>query len=70
FPLERVLADAARDTPLSPQGVLRTVLAALMRHTDGPPQDDVALLVLTNERPPQPAHRAGCATDLSVPRHL
>src|SRR5690606_41440342 len=70
FPLERVLADAARDTPLSPQGVLRTVLAALMRHIDGPPQDDVALLVLTNERPPQPAHRAGCATDLSVPRHL
>ncbi|MBD9731081.1 serine/threonine-protein phosphatase [Streptomyces sp. H28] len=70
FPLERVLADAARDTPLSPQGVLRTVLAALMRHSDGPPQDDVALLVLTNERPPQPADHAGCAADLSVPRHL
>ncbi|GAA3503713.1 hypothetical protein GCM10019016_137660 [Streptomyces prasinosporus] len=51
FPLGDVLADAARARPLTPQAVLRTVLEALVRHTVGPPKDDVALLVLGNERP-------------------
>lgn len=53
FPLRAVLAEAARDHPLTPQSVRRTVLAALLRHTTGPPKDDVALLVLRNERPPR-----------------
>ncbi|CAL9585501.1 PP2C family protein-serine/threonine phosphatase [Streptomyces sp. enrichment culture] len=67
FPLARVLDEAARGTPLTPQSVLRTVLAALLRHTDGPPQDDVALLILTNDRPAPPAPAVGCASELGAP---
>ncbi|MFD5495755.1 PP2C family protein-serine/threonine phosphatase [Streptomyces sp. NPDC127091] len=52
FPLPEVLAAAARETPRTPQAVLRTVLTALTRHTGGSPQDDIALMVLRNERPP------------------
>ncbi|MFI8086901.1 PP2C family protein-serine/threonine phosphatase [Streptomyces sp. NPDC086080] len=50
FPLRDVLTEAARTHPLTPQAVLRTVLTALLRHTAGPPKDDVALLILGNER--------------------
>ncbi|WAX80926.1 PP2C family protein-serine/threonine phosphatase [Streptomyces sp. KMM 9044] len=51
FPLPEVLASAACEAPPAPQSVLRTILTALVRHTGGPPKDDVALLVLRNERP-------------------
>ncbi|WP_243762277.1 PP2C family protein-serine/threonine phosphatase [Streptomyces sp. Tu 3180] len=51
FPLRDVLTDAAREHPRTPRGVLHTVLDALLHHTAGPPKDDVALLVLANERP-------------------
>ncbi|ODA74420.1 PP2C family protein-serine/threonine phosphatase [Streptomyces sp. NBRC 110035] len=52
FPLSEVLASVACEAaPPTPQSVLRTVLTALVRHTGGPPKDDVALLVLRNERP-------------------
>ncbi|MFF8033320.1 MULTISPECIES: PP2C family protein-serine/threonine phosphatase [unclassified Streptomyces] len=51
FPLRDVLDGAARDRPLTPQSVRRTVLSALLRHTTDPPTDDVALLILGNERP-------------------
>ncbi|MEU3947001.1 PP2C family protein-serine/threonine phosphatase [Streptomyces sp. NPDC029526] len=67
FPLARILDEAARATPHTPRAVLHTVLAALLRHTDAPPQDDVALLVLTNERPPPPAV-AGRAREPATPR--
>ncbi|MEU2446248.1 PP2C family protein-serine/threonine phosphatase [Streptomyces althioticus] len=50
FPLGDVLAEAARDRPQTPQAVLRTVLTALLDHSVGPPKDDVALLILRNER--------------------
>ncbi|MGW2753473.1 PP2C family protein-serine/threonine phosphatase [Streptomyces sp. NPDC001273] len=50
FPLCDVLTEAARARPLTPQTVLRTVLTALLRHSAGPPKDDVALLILRNER--------------------
>lgn len=50
FPLPEVLAEAARARPPTPQSVLGKVLAALLRHSVGPPADDVALLVLRNER--------------------
>lgn len=50
FPLPEVLASAAGGPP-TPQAVLRTILTALVHHTGGPPQDDVALLILRNERP-------------------
>ncbi|MBL3665896.1 serine/threonine-protein phosphatase [Streptomyces sp. M2CJ-2] len=51
FPLPEVLAAAAREAPRTPQAVLRAVLTALTRHTGGSPQDDIALMVLRNERP-------------------
>lgn len=50
FPLPDVLTQALRDGPLSPQAVLATVFTRLLRHTSGSPPDDVALLVLRNER--------------------
>ncbi|MFI8231648.1 PP2C family protein-serine/threonine phosphatase [Streptomyces sp. NPDC085900] len=50
FPLPAVLAGAVRAGPVCPQSVLRAVLAALLRHVRGRPADDVALLVLRNDR--------------------
>jgi len=50
FPLRDVLGEAARTTPSTPRSLLCTVLTELLRHTAGPPKDDVALLVLRNER--------------------
>ncbi|TWV56654.1 serine/threonine-protein phosphatase [Streptomyces misionensis] len=52
FPLPDVLRAAVLDQPASPQRVLRTLYTALLRHTGGTPTDDVALLVLRNERGP------------------
>lgn len=54
FPLPKVLAEAARGQPVTPQTVLRTVFRALLDHTGGTPDDDVALLVLRNAREPRP----------------
>ncbi|KOG30045.1 PP2C family protein-serine/threonine phosphatase [Streptomyces resistomycificus] len=57
FPLSRALADAVRDRPSAgPQVVLGSVFTALLRHTGGAPSDDVALLVLRNDR------TAGCVS--------
>ena len=50
FPLPAVLAEAVRTQPISPQTVLRAIFTRLLRHTDGPPTDDVAVLVLRNDR--------------------
>ncbi|MEU9449385.1 PP2C family protein-serine/threonine phosphatase [Streptomyces sp. NPDC048277] len=50
FSLPEALAEAVRDRPVSPQGILRTVFTALLHHTNGHPTDDIALLVLRNER--------------------
>ncbi|MFD5553236.1 PP2C family protein-serine/threonine phosphatase [Streptomyces sp. NPDC127068] len=67
FPLEVALLDAIRSVPLSPDGVVRAVFGQLTRHVSGAPADDVALLVLRNDRvgvgtrsgppSPRPAHR-------------
>ncbi|MFC7014068.1 PP2C family protein-serine/threonine phosphatase [Streptomyces viridiviolaceus] len=55
FPLPEVLADAIREQPLSPEAVLRRIITELLRHTDGVPSDDVALLMLHNgSSPPGP----------------
>ncbi|MEU2775293.1 PP2C family protein-serine/threonine phosphatase [Streptomyces sp. NPDC007162] len=58
FSLPEALAKAVRDRPVSPQAVLRTVFTALLHHTNGRPTDDIALLVLHNERTHRraPAH--------------
>ncbi|MFD8819713.1 PP2C family protein-serine/threonine phosphatase [Streptomyces sp. NPDC059627] len=50
FSLPEALADAVRSRPVSPQTILRTVFTALLHHTAGRPTDDIALLVLRNER--------------------
>ncbi|MCX5046903.1 PP2C family protein-serine/threonine phosphatase [Streptomyces sp. NBC_00474] len=50
FPLAAALAEAVAAGPVSPQSVLRAVLAGLLRHAGGRPADDVALLVLRNDR--------------------
>ncbi|MFG2308208.1 PP2C family protein-serine/threonine phosphatase [Streptomyces sp. NPDC048566] len=57
FPLLPALTDAVRDRPVVPEAVLRAVLAGLLRHSDGRPGDDVALLVLRNDRRPPPLGR-------------
>ncbi|WP_282704207.1 PP2C family protein-serine/threonine phosphatase [Streptomyces sp. CC219B] len=50
FSLRAALAGALHTQPSSPQLVLRTVLTALRRHMTGTPSDDIALLVLRNDR--------------------
>ncbi|WP_333773121.1 PP2C family protein-serine/threonine phosphatase [Streptomyces sp. IBSBF 3136] len=50
FSLPTALREALAHHPVSPQSVLRTVFAALLRHTGGRPADDVAVLVLRNGR--------------------
>ncbi|MEU6224336.1 PP2C family protein-serine/threonine phosphatase [Streptomyces sp. NPDC047042] len=50
FPLPAVLAEAVRTQPVSPQAVLGAVFSRLLRHTGGSPADDVAVLVLRNDR--------------------
>ncbi|MEU9283684.1 PP2C family protein-serine/threonine phosphatase [Streptomyces sp. NPDC048275] len=52
FPLPAELSKAVRDHPVSPQTVLRTVFTDLLQHTGGRPSDDVAVLVLRNDRRP------------------
>jgi hypothetical protein len=54
FPLSAVLAEAAAQHPVPvPQSVLGSVFTALLRHTGGTLADDVALLVLRNDRRPR-----------------
>ena len=55
FGLEAELAATAGAAPLSPAAVVRQVHAALLRHTGGRVTDDIALLVLRNDRSRVPA---------------
>ncbi|MEU6253000.1 PP2C family protein-serine/threonine phosphatase [Streptomyces sp. NPDC047043] len=50
FPLAATLAEAVAAGPVCPRSVLRAVFAGLLRHSGGRPADDVALLVLHNDR--------------------
>ncbi|GHI09005.1 protein phosphatase [Streptomyces cellostaticus] len=50
FSLPAVLREAVHDHPLSAQTILRTVFRALLHHTAGTPTDDIAVLVLRNDR--------------------
>ncbi|MFI7414508.1 PP2C family protein-serine/threonine phosphatase [Streptomyces sp. NPDC049627] len=50
FPLQAALIGAVRNEPITPQAILRTLFTALMRHTRGKQADDIALLVLRNDR--------------------
>ncbi|MFF6994071.1 PP2C family protein-serine/threonine phosphatase [Streptomyces sp. NPDC008313] len=66
FPLPAALTEALRAQPHSPQSVLRTVFTGLLRHTGGAPADDVALLVLHNDRPHAPGPREPAPHDPAV----
>ena len=60
FPLSEVLAQCVRRNPTAtPHKILGSTFTALLRHTAGTPADDVALLVLTNDRQPQRPIGAG-----------
>ncbi|QDN86590.1 serine/threonine-protein phosphatase [Streptomyces sp. S1D4-23] len=65
FPLPATLAEVVRTQPVSPQTVLRSVFTRLLRHTGGRPADDVAVLILRNDRSRVPTQQ-GC----TVARHL
>ncbi|MEV6650541.1 PP2C family protein-serine/threonine phosphatase [Streptomyces sp. NPDC051219] len=60
FPLRGALAEAALG-PVSPAGLVADMHAALLRHTGGRLADDVALLVLRNDRRLVPAQPGGLA---------
>ncbi|MER6124793.1 PP2C family protein-serine/threonine phosphatase [Streptomyces sp. NPDC001795] len=70
FPLSATLTEAVRAGPaVEPQAVLRTVFTALQHHIGGTPPDDIALLVLHNDRPGCAPTRAwGCDTSGSAAR--
>ncbi|MEU1404325.1 PP2C family protein-serine/threonine phosphatase [Streptomyces sp. NPDC005728] len=59
FSLPTALREAVRGHPVTPQTVLRTVFTALLHHTSGRPTDDVALLVLRNDRNRARSHSVG-----------
>lgn len=50
FALQAALIGVVRHPPITPQAILRTLFTALLRHTRGRPADDIALLVLRNDR--------------------
>jgi serine phosphatase RsbU (regulator of sigma subunit) len=66
FSLPGVLRAAVRDHPVAAQSVLRTVFTALLHHTAGRPTDDIAVLVLRNDRSrphtDSPRGAGNCAT--------
>ncbi|MFJ5779614.1 PP2C family protein-serine/threonine phosphatase [Streptomyces sp. NPDC093094] len=62
FDLRQALGRTAGDRP---RVMLHTVLKALKRHTGGRPTDDVALLILQNDRPEPPCTPSG-ARDADV----
>ncbi|MFI6684495.1 PP2C family protein-serine/threonine phosphatase [Streptomyces sp. NPDC050485] len=59
FALREALATAARPSPVSPRRVVDEVQRALLRHTGGRLSDDVALLVLRNDRVRVPVQSTG-----------
>ncbi|GGQ23676.1 PP2C family protein-serine/threonine phosphatase [Streptomyces roseolilacinus] len=52
FPLEEVLGRVARRAPRTPAGVIEDVRAALLAHTGGRLTDDVAFVVVHDDRAP------------------
>ncbi|MEU1023505.1 SpoIIE family protein phosphatase, partial [Streptomyces sp. NPDC005904] len=50
FPLQAALTEAARAPALSPQCLIHSVQAELLRHTGRLPSDDATLLVVRNDR--------------------
>ncbi|WP_374105827.1 PP2C family protein-serine/threonine phosphatase [Streptomyces sp. AC495_CC817] len=67
FPLAAALREAVSGRPICPQAVLRAVFWQLLRHAGGRPKDDIAILLLRNERPLVLRGAGNCAT--RVPGH-
>ncbi|MGW3107344.1 PP2C family protein-serine/threonine phosphatase [Streptomyces sp. NPDC001100] len=66
FPLADVLAEVTAQQPFpGPQSVLGSVFTALLRHAGGAPTDDVALLVLRNDRRPASTPSGARGSDIS-----
>lgn len=63
FPLPAALSEAVRSDPTDPQTVLRIVFKGLRHHTGGSLSDDVACLVLRNDRPHRCAPMGARGTD-------
>ncbi|MFF4185961.1 PP2C family protein-serine/threonine phosphatase [Streptomyces sp. NPDC001691] len=57
FALREALADASRGSPVAPADVVDRVRRAVLHHTRGRLSDDVALLVLRNDRVRVPAQQ-------------
>ncbi|WP_200811972.1 PP2C family protein-serine/threonine phosphatase [Streptomyces sp. 3213.3] len=70
FPLAEVLARVVAQHPLPvPQSILGSVFTALLRHAGGTPTDDVALLVLSNDRKPAHPYLGARGTARSATTH-
>jgi serine phosphatase RsbU (regulator of sigma subunit) len=70
FPLRATLAEAVAQHPLpAPQSVLGSVFTALLRHAGGTPTDDVAILVLRNDRRPTSTPSGARGTARSATTH-
>ncbi|MFE5818533.1 PP2C family protein-serine/threonine phosphatase [Streptomyces sp. NPDC056479] len=52
FSLQAALIGVVRHHPITPPTILRSLFTALLRHTRGRQADDLALLVLRNDRTP------------------
>ncbi|MFH8367005.1 PP2C family protein-serine/threonine phosphatase [Streptomyces sp. NPDC018031] len=68
FPLQRALAQAAGQPVIVPSAVVAEVQAGVLAHTGGRPADDVALLVLRQDRRPGAAVSAGQPSPAGEPR--
>lgn len=67
FPLTTALTEAARTRPTSSPSVLRTVFTQLLCHAGGSPTDDVAMLILRNDRARVPAEQGEPVAHNSAP---
>ncbi|MFE7445684.1 PP2C family protein-serine/threonine phosphatase [Streptomyces chartreusis] len=52
FSLQAALAGVVRQHPITAQAILRSLFTGVLRHTRGRQSDDIALLVLRNDRTP------------------
>lgn len=68
FPLQRALAQAARQPVIVPSDVVAEVQAGVLAHTGGRLADDVAVLVLRQDRLPGAAPATGRPAPAGEPR--
>ncbi|MGI5407048.1 PP2C family protein-serine/threonine phosphatase [Streptomyces chartreusis] len=59
FSLQAALAGVVRQHPVTPHAILRSLFTGVLRHTRGRQSDDIALLVLRNDRTPMECNPLG-----------